>query len=598
MVQTMKRYPAAWLPALFILALLTIQGLLFSETAVAKAPSGQQLTEDCAPASAIIILDASGSMWGQIEGTAKITIAKQVLMEFIRGLPSSMKVGLMVYGHRRKGDCSDIELVIPPGRSAPERFKAALDRIRPKGKTPLSASVKEAAKVLDYRKNRAAVILLTDGLETCSMDPCLEAEKLASQGVDFTIHVIGFDVSRADRARLRCMADRTGGLFMPASDAEGLKEAFISAANQVCREPRPVIEQPPEAELSAPDEVMAGSWFKVEWTGPDSRNDYIALSSVGSPDTDHLSYAYTRRGSPAELRAPADPGQYEIRYVHAHSGKALARRPIKVTPVKAEISAPERAETGSTIQVKWKGPGYDDDLITLALPDSPWHENSSYAYVFHGNTLTLNAPAVPGRYEIRYIQGQSGRILAKRQIEVVQAEAGLEAPDEAPAGSVVEVKWKGPGNDWDFISIARPGDEPMERIEYEMARHGNPLRLKMPAEPGDYELRYVLAGDEERIIARRPIKVTEVTASIQAPDSAAAGSTIEIEWSGPGYEDDMITIARPDQGPGDYVTYEYPRHGNPLTLEVPEEPGTYEVRYVLVGKEERIIARRPMVVKK
>ena len=56
---------------------------------------------------AILILDASGSMWGQIDGINKIVIAKDVVESLVRSLPDEQRLGLVAYGHRRKGDCSD-----------------------------------------------------------------------------------------------------------------------------------------------------------------------------------------------------------------------------------------------------------------------------------------------------------------------------------------------------------------------------------------------------------------------------------------------------------------------------------------------------------
>ena len=66
--------------------------------------------EQRAPAARILfILDASGSMWGKLDGKEKIVIAREVMEELINGLPEGVHVGLEVYGHRRKGDCEDIE---------------------------------------------------------------------------------------------------------------------------------------------------------------------------------------------------------------------------------------------------------------------------------------------------------------------------------------------------------------------------------------------------------------------------------------------------------------------------------------------------------
>ena len=64
---------------------------------------------------AIIVLDASGSMWGQIEGKPKLEIARQTLRTVLGAVPDDLELGLIAYGHRQKGACSDIELVVEPG---------------------------------------------------------------------------------------------------------------------------------------------------------------------------------------------------------------------------------------------------------------------------------------------------------------------------------------------------------------------------------------------------------------------------------------------------------------------------------------------------
>jgi Ca-activated chloride channel family protein len=67
----------------------------------------------------------------------------------------------------------------------------------------------------------------------------------------------------------------------------------------------------------------------------------------------------------------------------------------------------------------------------------------------------------------------------------------------------------------------------------------------MPTEPGTYELRYV-ANQDRTVLASRVIEVVAVTASLMAPETAVAGSTIEVAWEGPDYANDFIAIARPD----------------------------------------------------
>jgi len=118
---------------------------------------------------AILVLDASGSMWGQIDGTAKITIAQDVIGGLLESLPPQQELGLTAYGHRRKGDCSDIETMIVPGGDQRANIANAVNGIKPKGKTPLSAAVIQAAEALKYTEEAATVILVSDGKETCAV---------------------------------------------------------------------------------------------------------------------------------------------------------------------------------------------------------------------------------------------------------------------------------------------------------------------------------------------------------------------------------------------------------------------------------------------
>ena len=84
--------------AIIISCFLSFAGL------VATSASASEASGD-----SILVLDASGSMWGQIAGEAKIAIAKKVLGDLLSDLPADRRLGLIAYGHRRAGDCADIE---------------------------------------------------------------------------------------------------------------------------------------------------------------------------------------------------------------------------------------------------------------------------------------------------------------------------------------------------------------------------------------------------------------------------------------------------------------------------------------------------------
>jgi len=202
-----------------------------------------------APERMIIVLDVSGSMGGKVRGERKIDIARRVIGELLGNWSPSVELGLIAYGHRRKGDCGDIEVVVPIGKVDTARFAGAMKRLRPVGMTPLTAAVRRAAETLRYSERKATVILVSDGAETCKADPCALGRELKSKGVDFVAHVIGFDVKAREEQGLKCLAEATGGLYVSARDANQLHEALRRTVKQV-EETKPKPAPPPKADMS------------------------------------------------------------------------------------------------------------------------------------------------------------------------------------------------------------------------------------------------------------------------------------------------------------------------------------------------------------
>jgi Ca-activated chloride channel family protein len=190
---------------------------------VAKGSSSAK--DSGASSNLIFILDASGSMWGQIEGTPKIAIAKEVLTGLIQDLPGDVHVGLVAYGHRRKGDCNDVEELVPLSPVDKKNLIAKIQAINPKGKTPITRSVQMTADKIKVLEDETTIILVSDGKETCEGDPCALVKELKKLGIKFVMHVIGFDVTEEERAQLECMAKAGGGEYFTAKTAGQFKMA-------------------------------------------------------------------------------------------------------------------------------------------------------------------------------------------------------------------------------------------------------------------------------------------------------------------------------------------------------------------------------------
>ena len=189
---------------------------------------------------AVIVFDASGSMWGQINGVTKIEIARDALKNVVKEWNPDVELGLTVYGHRTKGDCNDIESVIPVGKINKNKVISTVMAIKPKGKTPISRSLRKVADELKYTEEKATIILISDGKETCDSDPCGAAKELEKEGIDFVTHVIGFNVDKKTDKQLECIAKATGGEYFSAKDAAALNEAIKVIAKKVEKEEGPI----------------------------------------------------------------------------------------------------------------------------------------------------------------------------------------------------------------------------------------------------------------------------------------------------------------------------------------------------------------------
>lgn len=224
----------------------------------------------------LFIMDASNSMWGQIDGTAKIATAKTVMDELLGDLPAGTRPGLMVYGHRSEGDCADVELVSSFGDGSAESIRAAIQGLQPRGKTPIAASLEQSAAAFSGREEENnAVVLISDGIETCEGDPCAVAGTLIERGINVRVHVVGFDVDADTRAQLQCIAEAGQGSYFDADSAEGFKEA-VTQAQAAAVEAAPEPEPEPEPTVS--------EYFRDDFDGGDLSDFW----TVEKPDPDNF----------------------------------------------------------------------------------------------------------------------------------------------------------------------------------------------------------------------------------------------------------------------------------------------------------------------
>jgi Ca-activated chloride channel family protein len=660
------------MPRLFAAGLAAL--LLAAAPAAAQAP---------APPETIVILDMSGSMWGRIGDQTKLEIARGAVRDMFSRFPAGSRVGLMAYGHRRAGDCADIETLIPPGPVDAARVEQTLARITARGRTPLTDSVRQAAEALRVRERGGTIILVTDGIETCGGDPCALAAELEASNARFTAHVVGFDLrTPAERARVACIAERTGGLFVPAGNAAELADALArtaearpapppaapprltglaatlgpngprvpGAAFTVLREgeetplhhgPAARLNLPPgryvvtastedrigavTAEVTArgPAEIivpladalpratvtperataMATEVLPVAFQGPEEEGDYLVFAPLGGEELETRHYAWAREGSPAQLRVPGVPGAYEVRYVLARAGRVIGRAAVTVTPADATLAAAAEATAGSPVGIRWTGPRAPGSWIGIAPQGAAPGDHVTYAWVEGAESpLTLTAPGAAGAYEIRFVEGVDGTVLASVPLRVTEARATLDAPAEAMAGSMVPVGYTPTvAPDGSFVAIVAPEAAAGDWLSFAYVAEEGSARLHAPGTAGRYEIRYVLnAPGGAQVLARQPLTLTPAAATLTAPDTAQRGEALTVRFTGPRGDGDFVTIV--PVGAADDAYEAWTGLGPDSTeweVNAPAAPGAYEIRYVLRAEREggQVLARHPLTVR-
>jgi len=127
----------------------------------------------------------------------------------------------------------------------------------------------------------------------------------------------------------------------------------------------------------------------------------------------------------------------------------------------------------------------------------------------------------------------------------------------------------------------------------------------LAAEPGEYRVTAAAPGHSgemaltvrPEIVQRVAVPLTEdrPEASLEAPETAPAGAALDVGWSGPDAGGDRITLARPGTPASDVLAVTLTRNGSPATLRLPDETGTFELRYEQY-EPQRILVTRPITL--
>lgn len=184
------------------------------------------------------ILDSSSSMNEPLaNGEKKIDVAKKVLCGLIDNISAessgNVNVGLRIYGANfqptdtKEKACLDSILYVPINGINVASLKENINRVTAAGLTPIAHSLELAGKDFSpIQGNVNTIVLVTDGEETCGGDPAGTVKNLREQGLDVTVHVIGFAVDEKAKMALEQIALASGGSYYTADNTDQLMKSL------------------------------------------------------------------------------------------------------------------------------------------------------------------------------------------------------------------------------------------------------------------------------------------------------------------------------------------------------------------------------------
>lgn len=387
----------------------------FFGLAATMLPAGPSAADVVNPPT-VVILDSSGSMAAALEGETRLDKARAVVARQIAAWPPNRPVALVAYGHRRAGDCADIETLSPLTPAARLDAPGVLAGLRARGKTPLSAALRHAAGLLP--PEGGTLLLVSDGLETCHDDPCAVAAALRAANASLRIHVIGFGVTDDEQAALACIAENGGGASAAADTERELADALAT-----------VVRQPPEPEAAppAPAPVAEPASTPPPDPPPAPEPRPVLLRAVLADDAEAMlqslrwtitaSDGFRTESAGAELLLPMVPGDYQVRFSLANGVEDHAITvPDAPSP---ELTLPLRAGHLTARLTAARGLTLEDAGIkgaiawTLAPLDGQGAADLSPG-------PTAEALLVPGRYRV---SADVAGFRAEREVALADGEA-------------------------------------------------------------------------------------------------------------------------------------------------------------------------------
>ncbi len=482
-----------WWVAALCTGLVCATGLGTKAEAQADAPS------------LMIVVDHSGSMWGAFDATrqGKSVVAREAVRNALGKLTPRTRVGLAAFGHRRPGDCGDVEVIRPPEALAdPDRIHAPLMQITPRGRGPLVLALKEAAKAFPEDAGARRLLLIHDDTDNCQADLCEAAAELAAAGI--VADVVGIGTKADDAARMMCLSQKTGGrqfTALTAAQVTTMVEEAIKLAGLDSGLRRAVPARPRVSSAIVPPAPIPAS-------GPPALHLRALLAPNTAPVDEPLRWIVFPEGKPgaplfsdrtAHPVIPVQPGRYTIEVtdglVTAQQTIASGERPMPVAMLldAGRLDVRVRTQNNDT--------PVEDALITIFSDGKKGPGQGLPVGVYKGSDASMLVPTgrITVRVDVGLVRSEKTATVAAGQtttvdlpltlarVQLSTASAGRDQTLAAPVFSILEDDPDASSGRREIIrSVMQPADFTLPPGTYYAAAtiNGVEVRDRFSAGPG------------------------------------------------------------------------------------------------------------------
>jgi VWFA-related protein len=180
---------------------------------------GGSNSAEIVPITTMLVMDISGSM----DKNGKLAAAKEAAKAYVAQMRPGDQAGLMTYDTKT--------YYVQPITADTNALNTAIDGLMTGSDTAMYNALVEAEKNLESINGRKSIIVLTDGLDNKSQSKLDDVIAGIGQS-GLTISTVGFGdaASRGqvglDEKGLHLLAEKTGGLYSFAGDADALSAVF------------------------------------------------------------------------------------------------------------------------------------------------------------------------------------------------------------------------------------------------------------------------------------------------------------------------------------------------------------------------------------